>query len=52
MFWLGLIIGFIIGGIVDFIIEILCIAAGRSETDYWMEEDTPLEPPNSHVDED
>ena len=37
-FWLGLIVGYVIGGIVSFIVEILCIASGRSDIDTWMED--------------
>jgi len=38
-FWLGIIIGYIIGCIVAFIVEILCIASGRSDIDTWMYEE-------------
>lgn len=39
MFWTGLIVGYAIGNIVAFIIEVLCIAAGKEDIDKWMEED-------------
>ena len=39
MFWIGFIIGGIIGIIISFIIECLCIAAGKEDIDKWMEED-------------
>ena len=39
VFWLGLAIGYVIATIVGFIIECMCIVAGRSDIDTWMEED-------------
>ena len=38
-FWLGIIIGYVVGCIVAFIVEILCIASGNSDPDKWTEED-------------
>ncbi len=38
-FWLGIIIGYVIGGIIFFIVECLCIASGNSDIDKLMEED-------------
>ena len=38
-FWLGIIIGYVVGQIVAFIVEILCIATGKSDIDKWTEED-------------
>ena len=51
-FWLGLIIGYVIGGIVSFIIECLCIVSGRSDIDTWMYEEKDIEPPNEPIHED
>lgn len=39
MFWLGLFIGYILGMVTCFIVELLCIAAGKEDIDKWMEED-------------
>ena len=38
-FWVGLIVGYLLGGIMAFIIEIVCIASGNSDPDKWIEED-------------
>lgn len=38
-FWLGFAIGFVISMVIGFIIECMCIAAGRSDIETWMEED-------------
>ena len=51
-FWLGLVIGYVIGQIVAIIVELLCIATGKSDINTWVEEDTSLEPPNKLIDED
>jgi hypothetical protein len=51
-FTLGVIIGYVIGMICSFIVETLCIATGKSDINTWVEEDTPLEPPNKPIDED
>ena len=37
-FWLGIFLGYVIGQIVAFIVEMLCIASGNSEINKWMEE--------------
>lgn len=39
IFWIGFAIGFVISMIVGFVIECMCIVAGRSDIDTWMEED-------------
>lgn len=38
-FWIGFAIGFVISIIVGFVIECMCIVAGRSDIETWMEED-------------
>ena len=42
MFWLGLFVGYILGIIMCFIVECLCIAAGKSDKEKWMEDDDEL----------
>lgn len=37
-FWIGLIIGYLLGTIICFIVECMCIVAGKSDKDKWMEE--------------
>ena len=37
MFWLGLFIGYILGMITCFIVELLCIFADNDNLDKWME---------------
>ena len=37
-FWLGFAIGFVVSMIVGFIVECMCIAAGRSDMEVWVEE--------------
>jgi len=51
-FTLGFIFGFVLGGIIGFIIEILCIASGKSSIDTWTYEDTDEKTPNKPIDED
>ena len=36
-FWIGFAIGFIVSMIVGFIVECMCIAAGRSDVEVWVE---------------
>ena len=38
-FWIGFAIGFIVSMVVGFIIECMCISAGRSDIETWMESD-------------
>lgn len=38
-FWLGIILGYIIGNIVAFLVEMLCIATGNSDVDKWMDKE-------------
>ena len=35
-FWLGFAIGFVVSMIVGFIVECMCIAAGRSDVEVWV----------------
>ena len=42
MFWLGLFVGYILGIVMCFIVECLCIVAGKSDKDKWMEDDDEL----------
>ena len=36
-FWIGFAIGFVVSMIVGFIVECMCIAAGRSDVEVWVE---------------
>ena len=42
MFWLGLFVGYILGIVMCFIVECLCIVAGKSDKEKWMEDDDEL----------
>ena len=42
MFWIGFIIGYIVGMITCFIVELLCIFTGNDDIDKWMEDDDEL----------
>ena len=42
MFWLGLFVGYILGIVMCFIVECMCIVAGKSDKDKWMEDDDEL----------
>ena len=42
-FWIGFIIGFLLSMIVGFIIECMCIVAGKSDIEKWMESDEERE---------
>jgi hypothetical protein len=50
--WLGFFIGYVIATILGVIVELICIKTGRSDINTWVEEDTPLEPPNEPIGED
>lgn len=39
MLWIGFLVGGMVGFIISFIVEILCIVAGKSDIETWMEED-------------
>jgi len=43
LFWWGIFVGYILGCICGFIVEILCLAAGRNDIDTWMESDDKRE---------
>ena len=49
---LKFIIGFIVGCITCFLVELLCVLSDEDGLDTWTYSEKDAEPPNSHVDED
>ena len=43
MFWLGLVVGYILGNVVAFLIECLCLISKKSDIDKWMYEEVESE---------
>jgi ABC-type uncharacterized transport system permease subunit len=37
-FWIGFAVGYVVSMVIGVIIELLCIASGRSSIDVWMED--------------